>query len=271
MYKIFGAGALVIIIGASAFFIGKNYGAVTPEYPVGQTPTNTHMPQVERNNSIGKNSKPAPVKTTGDLSVSVTTGKAPLTVTFSIKGSAGGQFIDFGDGSNPCSPMTSGFVFSEDGCEAPAYPATFTHTYITPGTYKVTASRHLPASTLGTATITVTSDSTSVSPSATIDQSSLNANTGVLTGTATGLSQVFIDLLTYTPAKSACWTQLHAPVAVPVVNNMWTYSLGADAGVAAGTQVVILDSNAAGVVPHTLASGIYKSASAPAQNCTPGA
>jgi len=93
---------------------------------------------------------------TGSLSVSTTNGQAPLTVTFSIQQSAGGQVINFGDGSNPCSPLTPGFTWDEGGCNAPAYPQTFTHTYTSPGVYKVTASRHLPSTTLGTATITVT-------------------------------------------------------------------------------------------------------------------
>lgn len=99
--------------------------------------------------------KPATQTNTGSLSVSTTNGQAPLSVTFSIQPSAGGQFIDFGDGSNPCSPLTPGFTWGEDGCAAPAYPQTFTHTYTSPGVYKVVASRHLPSTTLGTATITV--------------------------------------------------------------------------------------------------------------------
>jgi len=107
---------------------------------------------------------PAAQTTAGSLSVSSTNGAAPLTVTFSIQQSAGGQFIDFGDGTNPCSPLTAGFAFDEGGCNAPAYPQTFTHTYTTPGTYKVVASRHFPSTTLGAATITVTgSNQSSVS------------------------------------------------------------------------------------------------------------
>ncbi len=89
------------------------------------------------------------------FSASPTSGTAPLSVTFSIGQSAGGQFIDFGDGTNPCSPLIQGFVRDEGGCNAPAFPQTFMHTYKAPGTYTVTASRHLPSTTLGTATVTV--------------------------------------------------------------------------------------------------------------------
>ena len=83
------------------------------------------------------------------LVVSATSGTAPFTVTFSIKQSAGGQYIDFGDGTTGCD------ISNADDCIVPAYPQTFTHTYTNVGTYTVTASRHLPSITLGTATINV--------------------------------------------------------------------------------------------------------------------
>jgi PKD repeat protein len=204
----------------------------------------------------------ATVSTTGTLSAAPTAGAAPLSVNFKFmtSGTVDYSGINFGDNTSITDMAGSGYC-SPNACAV-------THVYTKTGTY--TAKLHdSKGAVISSKTITVGDGSGS--PSATIDQSSLNANTGVLSGTATGLTQVYIDLLTYTPAKSACWTELHAPIAVSVVNNTWTYNLGVDAGVAAGTQVVILDSNAAGVVPHTLASGIYKSASAPAQNCTPGA
>jgi hypothetical protein len=106
--------------------------------------------------------RPVGQTNTGSLSVSSTSGTAPLPVTFSVQPTANGPYIDFGDGSDPCSSTAQGFTRGEGGgCVAPTSPQTFTHTYTSPGVYKVVASRFFPSTTLGTATITVASSNQS--------------------------------------------------------------------------------------------------------------
>ncbi len=97
------------------------------------------------------------IPSTTSFSATPTSGSAPLTVTFKIStASAGGDNFDFGDGFNACS--IQGAVMDEGGCTAPI-STPFTHTYTKPGTYKVTHSRSLPSTILGTSLITVTDNS----------------------------------------------------------------------------------------------------------------
>ncbi|MHB1087119.1 MAG: hypothetical protein ACYCZ0_05220 [Minisyncoccota bacterium] len=149
-YLVVGMVAILVIAGAW-WYLNQSHTLAnsTTDVPSTQQIAETVTKQQNANTSQVPSSS-------GTLSASPSSGTAPLIVTFSIQPSAGGQSIDFGDGSNPCSPLTPGFTSDEGGCNAPAYPQTFTHTYETAGTYKVTASRHLPSTTLGTATITVT-------------------------------------------------------------------------------------------------------------------
>ena len=130
---------------------GKTWPLCTAR-ELGCTPVGTVKVVVQATQAFSTQ-QDAPVsvqKKTGALTVSVTNGKAPLTVTFSVEESAGGQYIDFGDGVTGCA------VSSADDCSIQAYPRTFVHTYMAPGVYAVTASRHLPSTTLGTTIITVT-------------------------------------------------------------------------------------------------------------------
>jgi PKD repeat protein len=69
-------------------------------------------------------------------------GSAPLTVTFGIPQSAGGQYINFGDGTNGSSVPGS----TSEGM-VPALPQTFTHTYTKAGIYTVVVSRLMPSGT----------------------------------------------------------------------------------------------------------------------------
>lgn len=88
-----------------------------------------------------------------NFSATPTSGTAPLTVTFVIPDSAGGAYINFGDGKDGCS--LSGVVNNGmTGCSVPK--GTYTHTYTHQGTYHVVLSRLMPATVLGTTTITVT-------------------------------------------------------------------------------------------------------------------
>lgn len=82
-----------------------------------------------------------------------TTGAAPLTVTFIAPPSAGGDYIYFGDGADGCN--VPGVVRDEMGCSVPS-GTPITHTYTKSGVYQASVGRHLPSTTLASATITVT-------------------------------------------------------------------------------------------------------------------
>jgi hypothetical protein len=147
-------GAVVVLAGIGGWVFFDQAPASSPTGSASTT-QNTNTQQSAQNTPNPSEKSTQTSQTNGSLTVSSANGDAPFVVVFSIKESAGGQYIDFGDGTNPCSPMTSGFVMDEGGCMAPAYPQTFSHTYTAPGTYKVTASRQFPSSTLGIVTITV--------------------------------------------------------------------------------------------------------------------
>jgi hypothetical protein len=72
----------------------------------------------------------------GSLTISPTSGSAPLTVTFTVTNSQGTEAIDFGDGhstgSSGCKQNTPGF------CDL---SKSVSHTYQFPGAYKVTLYR----------------------------------------------------------------------------------------------------------------------------------
>ena len=135
--------------------------------------------------------------TTNTLSATPTSGAAPLTVTFVFPGSAGGDYVGFGDGTDACSISGAARDVEMGTCSAPS-GVPVTHTYTLPGTYHVSVSRNLPSTILGTATITVTGGSTSAAPSATILPGSLSAfslasgGTPTIAGTASGVSNVHV-------------------------------------------------------------------------------
>ena len=178
------------------------------------------------------------------LSVSPTSGAAPLTVTFTAPPSAGGDYVNFGDGTDGCSvPGVTNDGMT--GCSVPT-DRPITHTYSQPGTYHIIVSRLLPSTVLGTATITVTGQ-TSTIPTGTIDQSSLTANANAaytLSGTATGVASVKVSV------GDRNGHGYFYSVPTPVVNGRWqvTSSMGLPSGVygitlsgytdAAGTQPV---------------------------------
>ena len=144
IYKIIGIVTLVIIIGASAFYIGKNYGAVTPKYPVGQAPTDTQT-----------------TKETSVFTASPTKGTAPLTVRFAQTATEDSRaLLDYGDGTS-CAVSGSS--------ESANCANKFVHVYKTPGTYTATlrSSTGTDAASrppFGTVTITVTGTTAACPP-----------------------------------------------------------------------------------------------------------
>jgi peptidoglycan hydrolase-like protein with peptidoglycan-binding domain len=89
-----------------------------------------------------------PAKDGTGLFATPTSGAAPLTVSFQLPQSAGGTWIDFGDGTNVCEDL-------ENECDVTGTIPV--HTYSSPGTYLVTVTRHMPSSVIGKVTITVLS------------------------------------------------------------------------------------------------------------------
>lgn len=173
----------VLVIGAGAYYLHTQ--GLFPSGPL--TPTATSTPSVAT----------TMLPTSTYFTATPNSGTAPLTVQFSMSGKDY-QFasIDFGNGD----VYTTGTV-SEIGnvnCTAAALDTVCqaTETYTNPGTYTALL-RDENNAVLDSLTLTVTgAASTSSTPSATIDQSSLTttSTTPTITGTASGLSEVFIDL-----------------------------------------------------------------------------
>ncbi len=132
-----------------------------------------------------------------EFTTNQTSGAAPLQVQFTINNwdDVSNPIVDFGDGtSGP--PLNFAIAASQD-------EDTLAHTYTAPGTYTAKF-EDASGNVLSIATITVTGGN-STQPSATIDQSSLTTgfSTPTITGTATGISQVEIDLKGYSSIIAA--------------------------------------------------------------------
>jgi hypothetical protein len=131
------------------------------------------------------------------LSATPTSGSAPLTVTFSGGGTGGnpanGPFINFGDGST--NVQMGCISISAGGACAGSYTAT--HTYTSTGVFTAQVLSQATGGAIGTATVTVFSGQKGSSPSATIDQSSLNTGTASPTITGTASNTVAMCMWVY--------------------------------------------------------------------------
>lgn len=87
------------------------------------------------------------------LHPSVTSGQAPLTVTFTPEISAGSQSINFGDGSSSNDPCVLN-SYGEGDCDIGG--KTVTHMYTKAGVYEVILARLMPSSIVATTSIRVT-------------------------------------------------------------------------------------------------------------------
>lgn len=258
MYKVLGVGALVIIIGASAFFIGKNYSAVTPE-PVAQTSLDIQTGVKNDRHAVPvetKSAKPQPTqKSSADgFSVDATSGAAPLHVSFNAQPKYASDYVDYGDGSS--SDRVG------DNCAMPANFCSGNHVYSTPGSYTLMLKDATQTKVLDTKTITVTSGSTSGAPKATINQDSLigsaggmSATTLTLTGTATN-----VDMVTVTIVRNDGYAYGQGSLGMShdaiVTNGQWSYT-AKSLPVGAYTVTVRLPDIAVGGLPpgSVLATG----------------
>lgn len=147
-----------------------------------------------------------------------TTGPAPLLVTFmeAYPASQMGS-IDFGDGSVSDSSTWQSHASDRIGCASDVYCSTV-HTYTNAGTYHAVL-KDSSGKVLASQTITVTGSSTSGTPSATIDQSSLSVANGTptLTGTISGTSQISVSIWQGTLSPQ----QLQSPTSLDQKLELW--------------------------------------------------
>ena len=162
----------------------------------------------------GKKTIVLEIKTKNDSAPSFTatptSGGTPLTVTFRVPTmSAGGDYFDFGDGTDGCSVAGARRDQEGGGCLVPIN-APFTHTYERSGTYTVLHSRRMPSSALGTATIVVTgnNDWPSLTFSPVVNAGAQN-DTWLEGGNIDGLSVVIKNDSALTPQQitfpTNCW------------------------------------------------------------------
>ncbi len=190
----------------------------------------TTQTQIYTGTKAGTN--PPPVGVKGGISANPTTGAAPLTVTFSnLSTSANGAYINFGDGSTASTDQNGNWQAS-----------TITHTYTTPGTYTATLNGNMPNVQISAGVpIIVTGSSTSATPSATIDQSSLTTgySNPTITGSAQNMGQVFVAIVNKSTGVAYGDGSLGTNHNATVTNGRWSFT---PTGLANGTYAVTVQS-----------------------------